>query len=220
MMNLPNFLTVIRMGLVPVFIVFYYKGIGLGYPMEALLSSQFPAPGGVDVLGELVYAPFSLGFAIAALVVFVVAALTDAADGHIARKHGLITNFGKLMDPLADKVLTMAAFICFVDTGLIPAWPVVVIIAREFLVTGLRGVAASDGVVIAAGLSGKLKTVLQMGAIALFLLGKPLLAIAHVPTLGGVILTVATVCFWVALAVTVLSGAEYLWKCRKLLNMK
>jgi CDP-diacylglycerol--glycerol-3-phosphate 3-phosphatidyltransferase len=200
-----------RMALVPVFMVLYYLGEvpdGEGYR---------PA---FFVFGDLVPAPIVPGFAVAALVVFVAAALTDAVDGQIARKRGLITNFGKLMDPLADKVLTAAALICFVDTGFVPVWIVVVIIAREFLVTGLRGVAASAGEVIAAGGAGKLKTVLQMGTIGLFLLGRPLLAYEPVYALGGALLTAATVCLWAALAATVWSGAEYVWKSRKFLNMK
>jgi CDP-diacylglycerol--glycerol-3-phosphate 3-phosphatidyltransferase len=201
------------MALVPVFMVFFYLGEGRGG--GAATSPVF------DVFGHPVSAPACPVFAVAALAVFVVAALTDAVDGHIARTRGLITNFGKLMDPLADKVLTAAALICFVDTGLVPAWIVVVIIAREFLVTGLRGVAASAGEVIAAGPAGKLKTVLQMGVIALFLLGKPLLACTEpFAALGGALLIAATVCLWAALAVTVWSGAEYVWKSRNFLNMK
>jgi CDP-diacylglycerol--glycerol-3-phosphate 3-phosphatidyltransferase/cardiolipin synthase len=183
-----------RMALVPVFIVFYYLGE----------DAEGARP----------------GFAIAALAVFVAAALTDAADGHIARKRGLITNFGKLMDPLADKVLTSAAFACFVETGVIPAWIFVVILAREFLITGLRGVAASAGVVIAASRSGKVKTVSQMGAIALFLLAAPLLAYGPTQEIGSVTEIVASLCLLAALAATVYSGAEYMWKGRKLLNMK
>ncbi|MDR2163193.1 MAG: CDP-diacylglycerol--glycerol-3-phosphate 3-phosphatidyltransferase [Clostridiales Family XIII bacterium] len=187
-MNLPNILTVIRMAIVPVFIVCYYLGAGAG----------------------------GTGFAIAAFVIFVAASITDAMDGHLARSRGLETNFGKLMDPLADKALTAAAFICFVDTGTIPSWMAIVIIIREFLVTGLRSVAASSGVVIAAGNSGKLKTVLQMVTISLFLLSVPLSSMVA----GSLARLVATVCLWSALAVTVYSGVEYVWKCRGLLNMK
>jgi CDP-diacylglycerol--glycerol-3-phosphate 3-phosphatidyltransferase/cardiolipin synthase len=186
-----------RMALVPVFIVFYYL-------REGAEGDDSTRP----------------GFAIAALAVFVAAALTDAADGHIARKRGLITNFGKLMDPLADKVLTMAAFACFVETGVMPAWILVVILAREFLITGLRGVAAANGVVIAAGLSGKLKTALQMSAIALFLLAAPLFAYGPTQEIGSVTEIAASLCLLAALAATVYSGAEYMWKGRKLLNMK
>jgi CDP-diacylglycerol--glycerol-3-phosphate 3-phosphatidyltransferase len=192
-MNLPNLLTVLRVALVPVFIVFYYLGEGEG--------------GG--------------GFAVWALAVFAVAALTDAVDGHIARKVGLGTNFGKLRDPLADKILTAAAFVCFVDTGVVAAWVVVVIIAREFLITGLRGVAASEGVVVAAGGAGKIKTVLQMVTIVLYLLAGVL---GHYAIAGGIdaaaMRTVADGWCLAALAATVYSGAEYLWKCRGLRKMK
>jgi CDP-diacylglycerol--glycerol-3-phosphate 3-phosphatidyltransferase len=179
------------MALVPVFMVFYYLGEG-GDP----------------------------AFRAAALAVFVIASATDAVDGHIARRNGMITNFGKLMDPLADKVLTAAAFICFVDSGLTPAWVVVVILAREFLITGLRGVAASEGVVIAAGAFGKLKTVLQMGTIALFLLSGVIGAYMPAAPVASAALTAAEICLWATLVVTVYSGVEYMWKCRKLLNTK
>jgi len=188
-MNLPNLLTIIRMALVPVFIVFFYFGQG----------------------GEQVYG-------ILAFAVFVIASATDAVDGHIARKKGLITNFGKLMDPLADKVLTTSAFIVFVDAHIIPAWMVIVILAREFIITGLRGVAASEGVVIAAELSGKLKTVFQMLAICLILLD---LAMAQAaPGIWAFVSYAGIVCLWIAVALTVYSGVEYLWKGRKLLAAK
>ncbi|MDR3365293.1 MAG: CDP-diacylglycerol--glycerol-3-phosphate 3-phosphatidyltransferase [Clostridiales Family XIII bacterium] len=190
-MNLPNFLTLIRMALVPVFIVLFYFG-----------------------------QTGSRAFCLLAFAVFAIASATDALDGHIARKHGLITNFGKLMDPLADKVLTTSAFIVFVDVGIVPAWMVVVILAREFAITGLRGVAAAEGVVIAAGFSGKLKTIFQMLAICLILLDS---AIGNGPATHSLWLVVSVaglICLWVAVALTVYSGIEYLWKGRNLLNMK
>ena len=187
-MNLPNFLTLIRMALVPVFIVFFYMG------QEGARL-----------------------FAVLAFAVFVVASLTDAIDGHIARSRNLITNFGKLMDPLADKVLTTAAFIVFVDIGIIPAWMVIVILAREFIITGLRGVAASEGVVIAAGLSGKLKTVFQMLAICFILLDS---AIGNGPATHSVWVVVSTLgvlFLWVAVVLTVYSGVRYIIDGRHLL---
>jgi len=192
-MNLPNFLTIIRMALVPVFIVFFYMG----------------QDGGQIYL-------------ILALVVFVIAAGTDAVDGYIARKYNLITNFGKLMDPLADKVLTTAAFIVLVDVHIIPAWMVIVILAREFIITGLRGVAASEGVVIEAGLSGKLKTVFQMVAIGFILLNVAMLSnTVNLSILSVVIVSsLSNILLWVAVILTVYSGVEYLWKGRKLLNLK
>ena len=202
-MNLPNLLTIIRMALVPVFVVFFYWGHG----------------------GAQVYI-------VLAFVVFGAAAVTDAIDGHIARKYNLITNFGKLMDPLADKVLTTAAFIVFVDVGIIPAWMVIVMLAREFIITGLRGVAASEGVVIEASLSGKLKTVSQMVAICVILLapavrggfGSVLIVMGvHELFLYGfsMFLTYAgRILIWVAVVLTVYSGVDYLYKGRKLLNLK
>ena len=190
-MNLPNLLTIIRMALVPVFIVFFYLG-----------------QGGARI------------FCVMALVVFVFASITDAIDGYIARKRGLITNFGKLMDPLADKVLTTAAFIVFVDMHIIPAWMVVVILAREFAITGLRGVAASEGVVIAADFSGKLKTVFQMVAICVILLAYAVSIAPMAEAAFDFIFGAGIVLMWVAVALTVYSGIEYLWKGRKLLNLK
>jgi CDP-diacylglycerol--glycerol-3-phosphate 3-phosphatidyltransferase len=204
------------MALVPVFILFYY--LGTPASLEGPLSLDSPD------------AHTTLYFAVAAFAVFAIASITDALDGHIARKRSLITNFGKLMDPLADKVLTAAAFVCFVDTGRMAAWMLVVILAREFAITGLRGVAASEGVVIAAGMSGKLKTVLQMSAVLLILLG----IIFQTAALGpdgiagnGVLMGLWTffdrlgvICLWAAVAVTIWSGVEYLWKGRSLLNAK
>jgi len=189
-MNVPNALTTLRMALVPVFIVFFYIGRGDG---GALFSAL-------------------------ALAVFAVASLTDALDGHIARKHNLITNFGKLMDPLADKVLTTAAFVCFVDAKLMPAWMLVVILAREFAITGLRGVAAAEGEVIAAGFSGKLKTVFQMAAILLILLGC-IFGAGAADSCGAFVIG-GNIALWAAGALTVWSGAEYLWKGRKFLKAK
>jgi len=185
------------MALVPVFIVFFYFG-----------------QGGAQIYSVLAFA------------VFLIASVTDAIDGHIARKHDLITNFGKLMDPLADKVLTTAAFVVFVAASIVPAWMVIVILAREFIITGLRGVAASEGVVIAAGLSGKLKTAFQMVAICLILFANALgtevsaYKIGAVYGFGSLMAALGVVCLWAALVFTVYSGIEYLWKGRKLLNLK
>ena len=113
---------------------------------------------------------FLLGYRYAATVIFILAALTDMLDGHIARKHNLVTNFGKLMDPLADKLLVMSALICLVQIGDVAGWMVVVILGREFIITGMRQVAAAQGIVIAAGITGKIKTITQMIAIPLLLL--------------------------------------------------
>ena len=133
-MNLPNKLTLVRMILVPVFLLFIsVESIPYGFTL--------------------------------ATVVFAIAAYTDHLDGKIARRDNLITNFGKFMDPLADKLLVTSALIALVDYNLIGAWIVVVIIAREFAVSGLRTIAASEGVVIAASMWGKIKTTTQIIAI-------------------------------------------------------
>jgi CDP-diacylglycerol--glycerol-3-phosphate 3-phosphatidyltransferase len=133
------------------------------------------------------------------LAVFLVAAATDFLDGWIARRHGKITRFGKLLDPAADKILTSAAFISLVELGVAPAWMVVAIIAREFAVSALRGFAASEGVVIAAGVWGKVKTVAQVVAISLLIIYGRLGELEHL----------APVSLWVALVVSVYSGLDY-----------
>ncbi len=131
----------------------------------------------------------------AALAVFILASLTDLLDGHIARSRGLITDFGKFMDPLADKVLVMTAMVCFCAMGAFPAWALVVVIFREFAVSGLRLIAVEGGRVIAAGWSGKVKTAATMVCLC------PM----H-PTLPGLL---GTVCVWVIVLTTVYSGVEY-----------
>ncbi|NMA94231.1 MAG: CDP-diacylglycerol--glycerol-3-phosphate 3-phosphatidyltransferase [Clostridiales bacterium] len=139
---------------------------------------------------------------IAACAVFVIAAFTDFLDGQIARKHGLVTNFGKIMDPLADKILVYSAFCLMVADATLPAWTLIVILLREFTVSGMRTVAAAEGIVIAAGASGKAKTILQMIAV-------PLLIIR---SLNPVVDKAGYIIFWASLAMTVYSGAEYVIK--------
>lgn len=169
-MNLPNKLTVLRIVLVPVFVILYLSGM-----------------------------------LIPALAVFIVASVTDTLDGNIARKYNLITNFGKIMDPLADKVLVYAAFCLFVERGVMPGWMLIVILFREFAVAGIRTVAASEGIVIAAGNSGKVKTVLQMIAV-------PLLIISGLNSFFDIL---GQSFLWASLVMTVYSGAEYIIKNRK-----
>ena len=145
--NLPNKLTIARVILIVPFVVILlcaHAGFDWGFVTE--------------------YADFiSLG-------IFIIASLTDMADGKIARKYGLVTNFGKFMDPLADKMLVSSAFICLVELGRIPAWIVIVIIAREFVISGFRLIASDNGIVIAASYWGKFKTTFQMFAIILLIL--------------------------------------------------
>ena len=173
-MNLPNKLTVLRMVLVPFFVA-------------TLLLSKTN-----DTLKWV------------ALALFVIASLTDFADGYIARKYNLITNFGKFMDPLADKLLVCSALIALVDLKQIPSWIVIIIIAREFVVSGMRLVAASEGIVIAAGWWGKFKTTFQMIMI--------IVMVANLPFTWWFIL--GQVLMWIAFALTLISMIDYLWKNR------
>lgn len=159
-MNLPNKLTLLRIVLVPVFVVLLFMGQN------------------------------NILFKILALLVFCVASLTDALDGHIARSRNLITNFGKFMDPLADKLLVCSALVSFVQIGSIPAWIVIIIIGREFIISGFRLIASDKGVVIAANKWGKAKTVSQMITIILLILDIP--QIKLVTNIMIIIMTVLT----------------------------
>ncbi|MBQ1329810.1 MAG: CDP-diacylglycerol--glycerol-3-phosphate 3-phosphatidyltransferase [Mogibacterium sp.] len=169
-------------------------------------------------VGRMIAVPFfiaayMMGYYPVALVLFCLASATDALDGSIARKRGLVTNFGKIMDPLADKILVYSALCLFIESGLIKSWMLIIILAREFIVAGMRTVAASEGRVLAAGMSGKIKTVLQMVAVILYLFG------LSVPSIGNTVIMIANVIFWAALAMTIYSGAEYVWKNRDVFSM-
>ena len=156
---------------------------------------------------------FLMDYRIAAAVIFILAAVTDMLDGHIARKHNLVTNFGKLMDPLADKLLVMSALICMVEVGDVAGWMVVVILGREFIITGMRQVAAAQGIVIAAVTTGKIKTITQMIAI-------PLLILENWPfTALGIPVPFDQIFLWIALIMTIVSGAEYIMKNKQLFSM-
>lgn len=144
---------------------------------------------------------------IIATVVFALASLTDMLDGQIARKYNMITNFGKLMDPLADKVLTAAAMICLVELGDLAAWIAVVIIFREYLITGLRSVAANENIVVAANIWGKVKTVCQMIALMLLMLKPQIVALCGID--------VGLWLMYVAVALTIYSGLDYVLKLNK-----
>ena len=176
-MNLPNKLTLLRVILVPFFLLF-------------LLVDQIPLHG------------------LWALLIFAAASVTDALHGHIARSRGLITDFGKFLDPVADKVLVFAALIAFVELGLASSAAVVIMMAREFLVSSMRMVAASKGRVIAAGKSGKVKTAVTMISIVAILL---LMALGDLVTGMTVSLpAVSNVLIWICGVITVYSGVEYL----------
>ncbi len=176
--NIPNILSLIRVFLAPLVLLFLSLGI------------TTPVPFLLEVMGE--NSP-TCGDLLAGSV-FIIAAITDSLDGYIARKHRMVTTLGQFIDPLADKVLVIAAMIALVDLHRIPAWIVLVIITREFVVTGLRLVAAAEGVVIAASKGGKVKTVFQIVALSFLILNVP----------GGMVL------MWIAMLMTVWSGMEYL----------
>ena len=149
---------------------------------------------------------FLMGYRYVATVIFILAAITDMLDGKIARKYNLVTNFGKLMDPLADKLLVMSALICLAQIGDVPGWMVIII-------TGMRQVAAAQGIVIAAGTTGKIKTITQMIAI-------PLLLLNNWPfSLLSFNLPMDTIFLWIALVMTVVSGTEYIVKNKQLFSM-
>lgn len=147
---------------------------------------------------------------IIALVLFVVASLTDMLDGYVARNYNQITKLGKLLDPLADKILVTAALVCLVGLNQIPAWIVVLILAREFIVSIFRAIAASDGIVIAASVWGKLKTISQMAAIILILLNNFPFQALHIP--------MDQIVLYLAALLTLISGIDYIYKNRSLLK--
>ena len=170
-MNLPNKLTILRMIMIVPFVVVMLAGNVI--------------PGGKWI----------------ALALFIVASMTDFVDGYLARKYNLVTNFGKFMDPLADKLLVCAAMICLVEMGLIPAWVVIIIMSREFIISGFRLIASDNNVVIAASYWGKFKTVFQMAMI-----------IVLICNLGGVFGMIETALIWISLILTVVSLVDYVVK--------
>ena len=135
-----------------------------------------------------------------AAALFIIASLTDMLDGKIARKYNLVTNFGKFMDPLADKLLVCSALICMIELRQLPAWMVIIIISREFIISGFRLVASDNGVVIAASYWGKFKTTFQMISVVLLIFNIPVLS------------TLTTIIVWIALALTVISLVDYIVK--------
>ncbi|MBU9725821.1 CDP-diacylglycerol--glycerol-3-phosphate 3-phosphatidyltransferase [Diplocloster modestus] len=176
-MNLPNKLTILRVGMIPFFVLFML----------------------VDLAG-----PASKWIALA---LFIIASLTDLLDGKIARKYHLVTNFGKFMDPLADKLLVCSAMICLTAMDRLAAWIVIIIISREFIISGFRLVAADSGVVIAASYWGKFKTTAQMLMICLL-----------IADLGGVFSILETLFVYLALALTVISLIDYLVKNKSVIS--
>lgn len=157
-------------------------------------------------------AAFMMQYYLAAFVIFIIASFTDMLDGKIARARGLVTNFGKIMDPLADKILVYSALCLLIDSGTIPGWALIIILAREFAVSGMRTVAASEGRVVAAGMSGKIKTVLQMIAVPVLILALRFDSVLFLMNFGMII-------FWLSLAATVYSGCEYILKNKDVFSM-
>ena len=177
-MNLPNKLTIFRVILMPFLVRF------------------------------LLLEPDNQTFRLIADLIFIVASLTDMLDGKIARKYHLVTNFGKFMDPLADKLLVCAAMVCLVATGQLAAWIVIIIISREFIISGFRLIASDNGIVIAASMWGKFKTVFQMLMIIVLIANIPLAAFDMI----GTVLT------YVALVLTVVSLVDYIAKNKDILK--
>lgn len=178
-MNTPNKLTIARMIIVPFLVIFLLTGWG----------------------GE--------ANRYISLTLFVVASVTDWFDGYLARKNNLVTNFGKFMDPLADKLLVCSAMICMIDFKRLPAWFVIIIIAREFIISGFRLIAAENGIVIAANYWGKFKTASQMIMIILLIL--------H---FDGIFVILEQIFIWLSLALTIISLITYIWQNRTVLSMQ
>lgn len=178
-MNLANKITLIRVLLVPVFVIVLY----LDYNYATYVAAA----------------------------IFIIASLTDTLDGYIARSRNLVTNFGKFVDPLADKVLVAAALISLVEFGKVPAWVVIVIITREFTITGFRTLAASEGVTIAASPLGKVKTITQLIAIIALLLDNFPFNLINIPF--------DMIMLYISLFFTVISGVDYLYKNKDALKL-
>ena len=176
-MNLPNKLTTLRVIMIPFFVFFLLWQNGENYTFRMI-----------------------------ALALFIIASLTDLLDGKIARTYNLVTNFGKFMDPLADKLLVCSALICLIELNALPAWMVIIIISREFIISGFRLIASDNGVVIAASYWGKFKTTFQMVSVVLLILDIPALAF------------VTTICVWIALVLTIVSLVDYIYKNHKILT--
>lgn len=184
LLNTPNKLTVLRVLMVPVFLMFLFVD---AIPLHWLW----------------------------ALIVFAAASITDTLDGHLARKNGQVTTFGKFLDPLADKILVLSAMIAFIELGLCGAVPVILMIAREFMVQALRLVAVSgSGKVIAAGILGKVKTVVQMVSVIVIMVLAFVSSLNVLPFLLPVGL-IGEVLMWISAALSTVSGAEYIWKNRE-----
>lgn len=188
-MNVPNQISMFRIFLIPIFMVFMLVNFGWGE--VSLLGATIPT-------GHLIGA-----------IIFIIASITDFIDGYYARKYNLVTNMGKFLDPLADKLLVSAAFIILVQYGIAPAWVVILIISREFAVTGLRLILANEGEVVAANMLGKIKMWTQIVAISSLLLGNIFFEMFSIPF--------DTIMLYVCLVFTLWSGFDYFYLNRKVL---
>lgn len=192
LLNLANKITLIRIFLVPVIMFFLLMRFSIGSVQVGTVTLT---------INELI-----------ATLVFIIAAVTDGLDGYIARKNKMVTNLGKFLDPLADKLLITAALISLVEMQRLEAWVAIVIVSREFAITGLRLIASAEGHVIAASPLGKLKTIIQIVAIvALMLNNVPFTTISF---------PFAALATWIAVIITLASGVDYFYKNRQLMNMK
>lgn len=189
LVNVPNQITITRVALIPVFMIFLLAPMNLG--KITIIGDSFPVT------------HFIAG------VIFIIASCTDWVDGYYARKHNLVTNLGKLLDPLADKLLVAGALISLVELGYAPAWMTVVILAREFAVSGLRQIAAADGLVLAASRIAKWKTTIQIIAIAALMLHNIFFAAMDFPF--------AYLCLWLAVIITIISGLDYFVKNKRVI---
>lgn len=192
-----NIVTMVRICLVPLFVI--------------VLLSPWP-----DLLGMREMNAFQ---SLIAAVIFIFISCTDFVDGYLARSRNEVTNFGKFMDPLADKILVMAALLALIELGSLPSWVVLVIVTREFIVSGIRMMAAKEGQVIAASWYGKFKTVFQMIAVVLFVVKDNIL-------LGSISASTSIVLWWlswivmlIALVLTVVSMIDYIYKARHLIGL-
>ncbi len=192
-MNLPNKITVARMLLIPLMIIVPYLGFN-----------------------NILFGSVTVGSFIT-LIIFLIASFTDFLDGYLARRNNLVTTFGKFLDPIADKLLVLSALIMLVEQGIIPSWIPIIIAAREFIVSGIRMLAAGDGKVIAASWYGKVKTVSQMIAISLaFLSTNTFMQFTSVEmSTGALILNILmSLTMIVAVLTTILSGVDYFMKSK------
>lgn len=194
-MNLPNKITLIRILMIPLMVIIPILNINGKY----------------EIFGGLTYSN------LITVIIFLVASITDFFDGYIARKNNLVTTFGKFLDPIADKLLVLSAMLMLVESGIIPAWIPIIIVAREFIVSGIRMLAAGDGTIIAASWLGKIKTVSQMIAITFAFLGNSAFLDFTSGELVGselIINVLMSLGMLVAVAATIWSGIDYFIKSK------